>query len=77
MLKPLVGPLRWLYRGLCRLHWYNKEGKAMWTIFGSMLTDVGETTYGRACQRNGLVYRWVFHNGGFRAEAYLNGYKVS
>lgn len=50
----------------------------MWNTFGSMLTDVGVgTTYGRSCQRNGLVYRWVFHNGAFKCEAYIDNWRVS
>lgn len=42
----------------------------MWTIFGSVITSdkgvaQGHPHYGRACQRNGVVYRWVFSKGSY------------
>lgn len=52
-----------------------------WTIFGSVITsDEGVTQghphYGRACQRNGVTYRWVFHKGSYLVAVYQDGYRV-
>lgn len=46
----------------------------MWTPFGSILEeDCGDYHTGRACQRNGIVYRWTFKDGRFACGVYHDG----
>lgn len=57
----------------------------MWTIFGSTLCfgnknpEHPNATFGNSCQRNGVMYRWVFNGdtGGFLCIVTVDGINVS
>lgn len=50
----------------------------MWTPFGSMLQENSpDYTVGRCCQRNGLVYRFVFKDGKFACAVYLDVKRIA
>lgn len=56
----------------------------MWTIFGSALAwphrnpKFPNATYGNSCQRNGVMYKWIFdgETGGYLCVVTVDGIRA-